>query len=78
MKETPEEEIMPSGAGEKKATRLPQARKPMRECNMKDEYVTIIVQPLDDVPQATCAFNGVLYALLAMQGIDTSVVFRVV
>ena len=46
---TPVEKIELSGAREAKATRLPRAREPLREGDLKDEYVTIIVTPIEGV-----------------------------
>ena len=46
---TPVEKIKLSRTREAKATRLPRARAPMREGDMRNEYVIIIIQYLEGV-----------------------------
>ena len=75
---TPEETIQLSGAREIKATRLPRAREPMREGHLKDEYVTIIITPIDGVLQAKRARDGLTYGIMAMLDVDDSVVVHCV
>ena len=70
---TPVEKIELSGAREAKATRLPRAREPLREGDLKDEYVTIIIAPVEGVTQAKRACDGFKYAMGAMKEVDESV-----
>ena len=64
---TPVEKIRLSGMIEKKATRLSRAREPMREGDMNDEYITIIIKPIAGILQATRLFEGVCWGLTAIQ-----------